>query len=106
MFDSKISTYKHMMDVRPYSCTLRGIRGCGTDTRVLVLLNDSNLVCLNYWVLDDTCPHDRGYIIVYTCVVPVSARCANAHLLLFGGDLVPENTAFILNLVPLSENYY
>ena len=33
---------------------------------------------------------------LYTCVVPVSARCANAHLLLFGGDLVPENTAFIL----------
>ena len=38
---------------------------------------------------------------LYTCVVPVSARCANAHLLLFGGDLVPENTAFILVLLYL-----
>ena len=31
-----------------------------------------------------------------TCVVPVSAMCANAHLLSFGGDLVLEFTTFIL----------
>jgi hypothetical protein len=37
-------------------------------------------------------------IIIRTCVVPVLARCANAHLLSFGGDLVLEFTAFILNL--------
>jgi hypothetical protein len=35
---------------------------------------------------------------LYTCVVPVSARCANAHLLSYGGDLVPEKNAFVLVL--------
>ena len=33
---------------------------------------------------------------LYTCAVPVSGQCANAHLPSIGGDLVPENTAFIL----------
>jgi hypothetical protein len=37
---------------------------------------------------------------LYTCAVPVSGQCANAHLPSIGGDLVPENTAFVQ--VPLS----
>jgi hypothetical protein len=36
---------------------------------------------------------------LYTCAVPVSVQCANAHLPSIGGDLVPEKIAFILNLV-------
>ena len=35
-----------MMDVRLYPDRYQGY---GTDTRVLVLLNDSTLVCLSYW---------------------------------------------------------
>jgi hypothetical protein len=43
----------------------------------------------------------RTIVAIYscTCAVPVSAVCANAHLLSFGGDLVLEFTVFILNLV-------
>ena len=32
---------------------------------------------------------------LYTCAVSVSGQCANAHLPSIGGDLVPENTAFV-----------
>ena len=39
---------------------------------------------------------------LYTCAVPVSVQCANAHLPSIGGDLVPDKTALILNLVPVN----
>ena len=34
---------------------------------------------------------------LYTCAVPVMVlgQCTNAHLPSIGGDLVPENTAFV-----------
>jgi hypothetical protein len=39
----------------------------------------------------------RTIVAIYgcTCAVPVSGQCANAHLPSIGGDLVPENTAFV-----------
>ena len=33
---------------------------------------------------------------LYTCAIPVSVQCANAHLPSIGGDLLPEKIAFIL----------
>jgi hypothetical protein len=45
---------------------------------------------------------------LYTCVVPVSVQCTNAQLPSFGGDLLPESTAFVRvlpneNTVPCSD---
>ena len=39
---------------------------------------------------------------LYTCAVPVSVQCANAHLPAFGQDLVLVKTAFILVVAKFS----
>jgi hypothetical protein len=36
---------------------------------------------------------DRSWL--YTCAVPVSVQCANAQLPSFGGNLLPQKTAFV-----------
>jgi hypothetical protein len=40
-----------------------------------------------------------------TCAIPVSVRCANAQLPSFGGVLLLESTAFILNLVHVPRKF-
>ena len=48
---------------------MRGIRGCGTDTRVLVLLNDSTLVCLSYWGMKGRGPlYSCNRVQLYICM--------------------------------------
>ena len=64
--DSKISTYKHIMR---YSCILRGIRGYCTDTGVLVLLNDSTIVCMSYWGMKGRVPpYSCNRVQLYICM--------------------------------------
>ena len=54
-----------------YRCILRGIKGYmyGTDTRVLVLLNDSTLVCPSNWGMKGRGPpYSCNRVQLYICM--------------------------------------
>ena len=63
---SKMSTYEHMINALLYPV---GTRGYGTDTRVLVLLNDSTLVCPSNWGMKGRGPpYSCNRVQLYICM--------------------------------------